>query len=197
MSAQKQLEAAIQKATNLKRDLEGLVVAFDRLIPLIDKEHVLIKGAKLNELEFITDEKERLGQIVVDLSDAILRTSEDLRRQYLEVIPEAQSEKGAGMKECLGWLKEIRLSLGQDGLATQVLAHLEQKLESIYVDLVHKKQSSQGKIAINTLLTRELLHRHRENIRLIQEMVAEANSTYSPSGSTRSQEPRSVLSVKA
>lgn len=197
MSAQRQLEAAIQKATSLKEDLEGLVAAFDRLVPLIDKEHMLIKGAKLNELEWVTGEKERLGQIIADHSEALLFTAENLRQQYLAIIPDTQAEKGAGMKECLQWLSEIRTALGQDGLATQVLAHLEQKLAAIYTDLVNKKQSSQGKIAINTHLTRELLHRHRENIRLIQEMVAEANSTYSPSGTTRSQEPQSVLSVKA
>ncbi len=197
MSAQKQLEAAIEKATSLKQDLEGLVAAFDRLVPIIDKEHAAIKASKLNELEWLTGEKERLGQVISSHSESILRVAEDLRCLYKNVVADAHTEKGAGMKECLHWLKEIREALGQDGLATQVLTHLEQKLEKVYLDLTSKKQASQGKIQINTHLTRELLHRHRENIRLIQEMVAEANSTYSPSGTTRAQEPRSVLTVKA
>lgn len=197
MPAQKQLERVIFLATSLKESLEGLAESFQRLLPLIDREHAAIKSSQLNVLEQLTVEKETLGDVINQCSEDILKTNEELRKIYIEIVPEAAPKKGAGLADSLGWLRDIQKTAGEQGLGVQVLQHVEQKITRLHESLTQQKRESQMKIEMNKYLTTELLHRHRENIRLIQEMVAQANATYSPTGTTRTQEAKSVLQVKA
>jgi hypothetical protein len=197
MTTHRLMEELISVATGLKDGLETLIDAFRKLIPLIEHEHELIKKSALQELELLTLEKEALGELVSVGGDKILKCADEMRRLYEGAFGPRNQASNPVLFDVLVWMKAIREAQAQDQLSSDVAKHLEARLEFLFNELKAMKSASQMKIEMNTYLTKELLRQHRENIRLIQDVQAEANATYDASGAARKQETKGVLQVKA
>lgn len=197
MRPERQLESVMEVILPLKESLEGLAEAFQKMLPVLEREHQLIKASSLSELEELALEKAALGEEVERTSERLLKSSEELRGQYVQIVPGAVAKKGANLKDCVGWLKAIIHALGDQGLGVQVLGHLADKIEVTYELLTSLKMRAQPRLDLNTFLTKELLRQHRENIRLLQSVKAELNATYDSSGSSRQQNAKGILQIKA
>lgn len=196
MTARNTLELLIELMSRLKSALEIIVANYELMMPVVDQEHVSIRKADLNQLEVITERKIELGQKIADEGHNVLLIAEEVRRTYDYFVSIEERISGKSIHDTIERIVYLKTKLAEEGLAVEVLDHLIVKVRGEVEKLSTLKTTTDGKVKVNTAVTKELLRHHQENIRLIQSVIEQCESTYDATGLSKKRDSKGILQVK-
>ncbi|MGE0174089.1 MAG: hypothetical protein AB7T49_14930 [Oligoflexales bacterium] len=205
MPTMKQLEGAINLATQVKSGLEMLGRTLDALESLIEREHKTIKESDVQALEKLIVEKENISEMISRISIELQKNAEAIRIAY-QSLSGTQTNGLTTLTEVVSWLKGIAGCFDSvtplphpEHHQVKVLLHLASQIEKVFADVYQKKISAKPKIDMNSHLISKLLLHYRQSIKFWQDVNEESSSVYSQSGVTKtvSQTSSSILRVKA
>ena len=187
-------EDLIKIGLSFERELVALTRFYRDLGEAISLEQGAVGSSDFEALEKNLAQKETLGGLILKSSEHLMTLSrkvESLGRPLL-----GQDFHASGLSQLLKALKELSLR-EEASFKSSVLDHLLIKIDEKLADFLLVFKDVKPKVEQNKYLVGKLLHRHRENIRIFQETISEAEGTYDKGGETTSRHSRSVIQVKA
>lgn len=197
MTAIREIDILIGKASELKGQVESLLTLYDEILLVLDQDKVAIRGRDMVALESQATRKVRISDEIEERFSTIKEIVLNLHRcseRMSELIP---LPSGAALTGVVAWLEVVGTNSTISGLPKQVLSHVLKGLRAMAERLVEIHRGSKPALEANRYLLQQLLIIQQENFRFWQEVAQATMSNYNAQGEQKAAGGRSVLQVKA
>ena len=197
MMNQRYIENFIRDASEVKTHVEALEASVVQLRSLLTHEHEAVRASELVTIEELTREKVRIGNEIARTYDSLQAVSQRVRSTY-ERVTGQHAAPDLNLTQVMTWLEAAAAQCSVDGFDGQILRHIVTRLAEQLAAFRTLHSEVKPKIEINVYLTRRLLENHWQTIKFWQDILAESEATYTPSGVARkTPEGAPSLRVKA
>lgn len=191
----KVLEDLIDITSQIKNHVSKLIVLFQRIEKIIDKEHEAISKSDFNKVQELGADKMAIADSFEDHIINIKNSTSKVLEIYTNLFTNEKPFNISSLSECLEALNRINDVLNIQGFSKQIFNHVLSSLNQNINKLIDIKKHIEPKIEVNKQVLSKTLNNVLENYRFWQEINSEIMSSYNPKGYQEAKKIESIIQV--
>ena len=189
------LEDLIDITSQIKNHVSKLLVLFQRIEKIIDKEHEAISKSDFNRVQELCADKISIADSFEEHVISIKNITSKILAIYTNIFTDDKSFNISNLSECIEALNRINNVLNTQGFSKQIFNHVLSSLNQNISNLIDIKKHIEPKIEINKQVLSKTLNNRLENYRFWQEINSEIMSSYNPKGYQEAKKVESIIQV--
>jgi hypothetical protein len=190
------IEEVISLISSAKEHLETLSNAYSQLPPLLSEEHEAIKNHDIQSLELLTETKNEIADIMDSVGSKLKRNVMAVAHVHAQVL-EVPAPKEVSLSQTTHMVSDLIGFFRRDGLATQVLSHVNERLEKLINEFLALEKRHRPMIESTKYLIQKLIQNNEAMYKFWAEVSQEISANYDQKGTKRPSGHQSLLNVKA
>ena len=195
--SQKPIESLIAFVSDAKEGIEALKEIYSKLPALLMQEHSAIQQRDIAALEALGETKAQIAESMENLGLEVKKSVRLISQFHSNVFELDESPTEFKLSDTCHYISELIEHFERDGFATQVLKHINERLDKLIQDFLQMERENRPLIEASKYLIQKLLQHNQQMYRFWTEVAQETMSNYNDKGIKRSSGQASLLNVKA